>query len=162
MPDQSGSRRAARRRSHLHAVRAGVDRQRRLADVGVADAGAQAVLRRHLFSAGQSLRPAGIPRDSRAASRGPGARIAREIEESGAQVLEQLRAVRRAVASSGRRHGRRRGARFARSTRFRRMFDSRAGRVRRRAEVSAAQRPQFPAALLRANRRTRKRSTWCC
>ena len=35
---QSGSRRTARCRSHLHAVRAGDDRQRRLADVGLADA----------------------------------------------------------------------------------------------------------------------------
>ena len=49
--DQGRSRGAARRRSRLHDVRAGDDRIRRLADERVADAGSQAVLRRHVFSA---------------------------------------------------------------------------------------------------------------
>ncbi len=61
---EGGSRGAAGRGPHLHDVRAGLHRQRRLADVGVPDAGAEAVLRRHLFSAGQSLRAAGLRRDS--------------------------------------------------------------------------------------------------
>ena len=47
------------------------------------------------------------------------------------------------------------------SSSFRRSFDTRLRRIRRRAEVSAPGRAQFPAALLRADRETRKRSTWC-
>ena len=93
---QSGSRRAARRRSHLHAVRAGLHRQRRMADVGVADAGSEAVFRRHLFSAGQSLRPAGIRarfsqslaqawQDDRAHSR--------RIRRAGARAASEVRRV---------------------------------------------------------------------
>ena len=50
--DQGRSRGAAGRRSRLHDVRAGDDRIRRLADERLADAGAEAVLWRHLLSAG--------------------------------------------------------------------------------------------------------------
>ncbi len=60
--DQGRSRRAARRRSRLHDVRAGDHRIGRLADERVADAGAAAVLWRHLLPAGRAVGPARLRR----------------------------------------------------------------------------------------------------
>ena len=62
--DQGRSRGAPGRRSRLHDVRAGDDRIRRVADERVADARSEAVLRRHVLSAGCALGPAGVSRDS--------------------------------------------------------------------------------------------------
>ena len=55
---QGRSRGTARSRSDLHGGRADDDQARRLADVDVSDAGLEAILRRHLFPARRSLRPA--------------------------------------------------------------------------------------------------------
>ena len=57
---QGGSRGAARRGQDLHDLRAGHDRLRRLAAECLSHAGTEAVFRRHLFSAGQSLRSSGL------------------------------------------------------------------------------------------------------
>ena len=51
-PDQGGPGGAARRGPGLHGLRPGPDRPRGLAAQRLADAGAQAVLRRHVLSAG--------------------------------------------------------------------------------------------------------------
>ena len=51
------------RRSRLHDVRAGDDRIGRMADERVADAGSEAVLRRHVFPAGCALGTAGVSGD---------------------------------------------------------------------------------------------------
>ena len=63
--DQGRSRGAAGRRSRLHDVRAGDDRIRRLADERLADARAEAVLRRHLLSAVVAVGPARVRRSAR-------------------------------------------------------------------------------------------------
>ena len=159
--DQGGSRRAARRGPHLHDLRAGHHRRRRLADVGLADA--------------------------RAASRSSAARISRRRTATAvpgfASILTQIaeawqqrpRADRRigarshrAVAASRPRStpGRSRPDRHGRAGQ--RLFSIpphlrfATGRVRRRSQISASDRSTiFCCATTRA-RRTRKRSTWCC
>ena len=157
--DQSGPRRAARRGPRLHAVRAGVHRQRRMAHVGVADAGTQAVFRRDLFSARQSLRTA---RDSARFSRGSrrrGSEDRAKIEESGAQVLEQLRAIQPAErAAAGARCGQ--NALDSAFYAFRRSFDARLGGF---GGAPKFPRPSVLNFLLRycAATEMRKRSTWC-
>ena len=119
---QGGSRRAARRGPHLHDLRAGVHRRRRLADVGVADAGPEAVLRRHVFSARQSLRAAGIRRRSGADRR--------SLAERSARIMRiQRRRGRAAGAIRGRcraihRHAGARRSLDSAFQHFRRMFDS--------------------------------------
>ena len=61
-PGEVGPRGAAGCRPGVHAVRAGLYRQRRVADVGLADTRAQAFLWGNLLSAKLALRPARIPR----------------------------------------------------------------------------------------------------
>jgi uncharacterized protein len=58
---QSGSRRTARCGPHLHGVRAGHHRRRRLAHVGMADSRVEAFLRRHLFPPEQRYGHPGFP-----------------------------------------------------------------------------------------------------
>ena len=59
-PDQGRPRGAPRRRRHLHERGAGADRLGRVADERVADAGARAVLRRHLLSCRATARAARV------------------------------------------------------------------------------------------------------
>ena len=160
--DQGRSRGAARRRSRLHDVRAGDDRIGRLADERVADAGAAAVLRRHLLPAARRSGAGRAFATCCSRSRAPGGRSApqvvavgrrrspsgsREIApargDGGARAMpgdDALAATRAAVQGSVRRAAR---------------------RLRRRAEVSAAERAAVPAARARAHRRRRGRATWC-
>ena len=85
-------------------VRAGHHRQRRMADVRVADAGSEAVLRRHLFSAGQPLRPARLRRRARAASRTPGQNERdRIVQNSSGDAASTAGAIRR-VGGRRKRH----------------------------------------------------------
>ena len=144
--DQGGSRRAAGRRSRLHVVRAGDDRIRRLADDGVPDAGAEAVLRRHVLPAVVALGAARI-RGSAGRARARLERGSHAGEGAAAELLQRLAGVtgdrRQPPAESElaprrrARHGRRAVPRCVRST---------PRRVRRRAEVSAAFRAAVPAA----------------
>ena len=71
---QGGPRRAAGRGPGLHGVRAADDRQRRMADERVDDARREAVLRRHVLSAGRTMGQARVPRpaarDGAAVARG--------------------------------------------------------------------------------------------
>ncbi len=121
---ESGSRGAAGRGSRVHAVRAGVDGQRRMADVGVADAGAEAVFRRNVFSAGQSLWAARIPGDSGESGAGVAGRSGAGggIRRAGDRAVEGVRGARcRERARRGRE------ALDSAFYGFRRMFDSRLG-----------------------------------
>ena len=153
---QGGSRGAAGRRPHLHDVRAGDHRQRRLADVGVADAGSEAVLRRHIFSAGEPLRAArafatfceqlahGLADGPRAAS-----------SQSGDEVLD-------ATAEARQRSERRAEPVLDEAVLDDRLLRSSAARFDSRSAASAAprnfrgRRPQFSAALFTRDRRTTK------
>ena len=134
--DQGRSRGAARRRSRLHVVRAGDDRIRRLADDRLPDAGAEAVLRRHLFPAdsrwgrpGFSICSTELARvwkeDRRASIRRP------------AELFDRLKLV------TGRRRGTARGD----------VDHRRRGRARRRASSSSRWR-SIAAAAASATRRS--------
>ena len=102
-------------------------------------------LRRH--PAGDRPRLAGRPR-------------ARSRES--AEAVTDAAAGASSSAARGRDGARRRRARARPSTQFRQAFDRAPRRVRRRAEVSAAERAAVPAARARADRRRRRRATWCC
>ena len=124
----------------------------RLADVGMAHAGAEAVLRRNVFSAGQSLRAAGLRGGSGTqiaeAWRSERGRIEQSSARRGGAVAE--------VASSANASGPAAGApdKAVLDTafqHFRRTFDSELGGFGKRAQVSASVGFQFPAALLRAH-----------
>ena len=160
-PDQGRSRGAAGRRSRLHDVRAGDDRRRRLADERVAHAGPQAVLRRHLLSAGVAVGPAGLRRRADRARRARGATSAAGSSSRPRRILERLRAAtgadgaaadRAPVAGLDAIDSRHRGVRAG----VRRP----PRRLRRRAEVSAAVGAAVPAERARADRRRRARSGW--
>ncbi len=102
---QSRPRGAAGRRSRLHDFRAGHHGQRRLAPERVADAGAQAIFGRHLFSARGALRSQGI-------SGGPArhrGRLARRADENCRTGRHGGRRVAQAHQRNQRR-GRRAGA----------------------------------------------------
>ena len=147
--DQSRSRRAARRRSRLHDVRAGDDRIGRLADERVADARSEAVLRRHLFPARRAVGQAGISGDP---SRDR-PRVAAGAREGAAVGREPHRADQRAAVGVARRRRARRRCAEGRGRAVRADVRPGARRVRRRAEVSAAERAAVPAARDRAHRR---------
>ena len=147
---QSRSRRAAGCRSRLHDLRAGDDRRRRLADERLAHAGSEAVCRRHLFSAGGSLRAAGLSASAANASPTPGKRITTKISESGSADHGRAASARSRAAGGG-------AARSTRSCSTPPTSKSRAAtiarrRIRRRAEVSAAGHAQFSLPRLRARR----------
>ena len=101
--DQGRPRGAAGRRPRLHGVRPVDDRIRRMADDGLPDAGAQAVLWRHVFSADVTMGPSWVPgRPQRARTR---------VEaRSGAGRLCGGRAVRSAAVGDGRRRTRQGGS----------------------------------------------------
>ena len=125
--DQGRPRGAAGRRSRLHDLRAGDDRIGRLADERLADAGPEAVLRRHLLSAGVALGAA------RASSRSC-SEIARVVAgragegrasrpRRGHEPAARARARRPSRASAPGADG----ARRTRSAQFRDAFDRRHG-----------------------------------
>ena len=133
--DQGRSRGAAGRRSRLHDVRAGDDRIRRLADERVADAGAEAVLRRHLLSAVVEVGPARLrrhPAGDRARLEG-GARQGRRVgggaDRRGCTSMEQAAPAGPCPAADALDADREAVSRGVRSA---------PRRLRRRAEVSAA------------------------
>ncbi len=138
-PDQGGPRGAARRRSHLHAHRAGHHRRRRLAHVGLADARPRAVLRRHLLPAGDSRygRP-GFRQH--APSRSPRPGRARPREDCGLRPAGCWSRLAAAELGRGgdseRREPDRDGARQGFRALARRTYDRRVRRLRRA--------PKFP------------------
>ena len=117
--DQGRPRGASRRGRGLHAGHPGTDRARRLADERVPDAGAAALLRRHLLPAGPPARhalvPAGAGGDQRGLDRAPrrGAPQRRDHRRRAGQAAD------------------RRGAGNDDRGRLRRRRDAAAGRVRR-------------------------------
>ena len=152
--DQGRSRGAARRRSRLHDVRAGDDRVRRLADERLADAGAEAVLRRHVF-------PADVDAGDGRASSTSCSEIARVWRAERSKVSESAEADDRAAAIA-----RAAGAGVGPIPDGRRACQDRRAvpavvrcaprRLRRRAEVSAAERAAVSAARARADRGRRR------
>ena len=150
--DQGRSGGAARRGSRVHDVRAGDDRVGRLADERVADAGSQAVLRRHLLSAGVALGPARLRRHPR-----------RDRARVGQRTREGPGIGRRADRAAARRRAARAGGRPAGRARPRtdggvvpRGVRPRERRVRHRAEVSAPLRAAVPVPRARARRQHRR------
>ena len=99
--DQGRPRRAAGRRSRIHDLCTGHDRSRRVADERLADAGARAVLRRHLFPALVAMGPAGVRRHPR----GGGAGLARRARQGAAVGGDDGRSAAR-VRCAPRRDGR--------------------------------------------------------
>ena len=142
VPDQGGPRGAARRRPHLHDLRPGDHRLGRLADVGVSDARAEAVLRRHVFPA-RKLAP-GVGARCRGVA--AGSRADRRIQPGGDGATH-------AGGRGGAR--RRRPGRFRAGGRFPGLpprFRCPVRRLWRRAEVPASGGVPLPAALLGAHR----------
>ena len=157
--DQGRSRRAARRRSRLHDVRAGHHRRRRVADERVADAGSAAVLWRHLFPADVAVRPAGVSWMCSRKSAARGATIACNVVKSAAEIVDRLAAMARGPERSPAGRARRAGQDAAAVSADLRYPPR---RLRRRAEVSAAERTAVPAARARAHRQRRARWRWWC
>ena len=149
--DQGRSRGAAGRRSRLHDVRAGDDRVRRLADERVADADAEAVLRRHLLPADVAMGTAGLRRDPRGdrarLARGARRRSSSRRRRSSSGCRACARLASRGAVSRRRRARARRCEQFAHGVRSR---DAAASATRR---ISAAERAAVPAARTRADRR---------
>ena len=102
---QGGPRRAAGRGPHLHDFRAGHHGRRRLAHVGVADAGPAAVLRRHLFPARRTA--TAIPASGRFWRRSPkpGTATADRSSNRAETWSEQLEQADGCAAASPRRAG---------------------------------------------------------
>ena len=138
------------RRPRLHDVRAGHHRRGRLAHERVADAGAEAVLRRHLLPAGVALQPAWVRRGA-AGHRASLARRARADRVVGHRVVRRMRES--ATARPGW-HGRR-GARRAGTgcRRVRPVLRRAPWRIRQRAEVPTTQRAAVPVARACAHTR---------
>ena len=159
--DQARSRGAAGHRPRVHAVRAGDDRRRRLADERLADAGSPAVFRRDLLSADVALGPA---RASSTSSR----RLRRAWKDERARLLESADGIvepaptdvgrRRAGGRSGARRRSRRARR--RHQRVRAVVRSAARRIWRRAEVSAPVRAAVSLERACDDRETRARKRW--
>ena len=134
------------------------DRVWRLADERVADAVAGAVLRRHLLPADVEMGTAGLRRTCSRRSRASGAR-------SATRCCSRRRPSSSACADCAReaaagRMSRRPTCSIAPCEEFAVAFDRAARRVRRRAEVPAAERAAVPAARARAHRRQPSRATW--
>ena len=149
---QARSRGTPGRRSRLHDVRAGDDRRWRVADERLADAGPQALLRRHVFSADLPLGTSGVRRRARAAracldSRTQGPRS----DRSGCRRTPSSGYRGRLVRARSRAGGGRPGAR-SRHRVVRSVVRRAPRRIRRRAEVSAAVRAAVPAPRVRAHR----------
>ena len=129
--------------------------------------GPEAVFRRHLLSAGGSLRAARVSRPCCSASPRRGKRIARTSSTSGNEVaIEQLREYAGASAPTDDAAGQG-GDRRPRSNQLDAHVRRRTGRLRRRAEISAARRAEFSLPRLRAARApsramARRRSGWRC
>ena len=157
---QGRSRRTAGRRPRLHVVRAGDDGRRRLADVGVPHAGAETVLRRHLFPAVVALGPAGI-----LDLLGELARVWKDdrprVDQAAAELFDRLKVVTGTGGRSACRESRRRAD--ALDVGSRAVPDDvrpPPRRLWRCAEVSASFRAAVPAAGTRAPRRGwRRRQT---
>ena len=159
-PHQGGSRRAPRRRPHLHDVRAGRHRQRRMAHVRLAHAGPAA-----RFSAAPIFRPrtaSASPASLRFSARSPrpGARAATRSRNPRAKSSTQLRSAA-AVEPGPHLH---RGSRPARQRllHFPPHLRSAARRLRRRAQISARLRSSTFCCATTPAPATAKRSTWCC
>ena len=159
--DQSGSRRAARCRPHLHDLRAGHHRRRRLADVGLAHAGSAAVLRRHVFPARQPLRPSRLRLDPDADRRGLARPIARRSSNRRAMWSSSCRSRRRS-APGARRPGFDTAVLETRLLRLPPHLRFAHRRLRRRAQISAPVGSSISCCATMRAPRTRKRSTWCC
>ena len=155
---QGRSRGAARPRRHLHAGRAGDDRQRRLADDRVPDARRHPVLRRDVLPA----RPiaATCPAFTRVL-RGHRRRLAepprRGRRSSGAQLREHLQQAIAPTPAPARARRRRSWTRPARGLAA--QHDAELRRLRRRAQVPAADGARVPAALLAAHAATEAAAT---
>ena len=153
--DQGRSRGAARRRSRLHDVRAGDDRLRRLADERVADAGAEAVLRRHLFSAGVEVGTARLrrhPAGDRAGLEGrarQGRRVGRGADRRGCERWSRRRRRRTCPGAA---------ALDKTVQQFRDAFDPRNGGFGDAPKFPRPSRAAVPAARARARRRRRRRA----
>ncbi len=156
--DQSGSRGAARRRSRLHDVRAGDHRIRRLADERVAHARAEAVLRRHLFSAGIKVGTAGLRRHP------AGDRAGVEGRTRQGRRLRRCPDRPAPIDGAGVAVGGRSGRGCARENRpaVPRRLRSPPRRLRRCAEISATVRAVVPAARARAGHGAASGARWCC
>ena len=98
---QGRPRGAARPRPDLHDGRAGADRARRLADVGVPDARPAAVLRRHLLPARPTRAGCPASRASCRASTDAWKERRDEIVASAGEMTEHLRAVGTVPAGQG-------------------------------------------------------------
>ena len=145
---QGRPRGAARRRRGLHERRAGADRRRRLADDGLAHAGPQAVLRRHLL---------------------PGARRRPRRRGLGfLTVLRTLATTYRRAARARRRGGERPCAEQVRANLeagVRRRAIARTRRALQAAAASCRARSSIPSTAARAARRSSRatcRSASCC
>ena len=153
---QGRPRRAARPRSDLPARRAADGAQRRLAAHGLPHAGPEAVLRRHVLSAGRPLRHARLP--ARCSSRSP-RRTAARREEVDAQAEELTEAI--AEVADRRRRAPQRAvspelARAARRDEARGALRRRARRVRGAPQVSEHDVPRISCcAVTRAGDRER-------
>ncbi len=127
--DQGRPRGASGRRSRLHVLRAGHDRFGRLADERVPDAGAEAVLRRHLLS--RRPRGGGGPGSPICSTSWPasGARIGRASRRRPPSCSQRLRGVTGTDGTSRARIGSRRlRLRWTpRSAQFEAAFDRRRG-----------------------------------
>ena len=124
--DQGRSRGAAGRRSRLHDVRAGDDRIRRLADERLADAGPEAVLRRHLLSADVAVGPARASSTSCRRSRASGATSATKVRAVGGGDDRRSCAGDRSGRAGWTRARRRRARAHGRRS-FAQAFDARHG-----------------------------------
>ena len=122
---QGGPRGAARRRPRLHGVRAGDDGRRRVADERVADAGPEAVLRRHVLPADRALGQARVRATCCSRWRGCGARSAARVERA-AEGVDRT-AGRDGRGRAGGRGARRRARSTARRGSSCRSYDSRNG-----------------------------------
>ena len=157
---ESGSRRAAGRGPHLHDVRAGHHRRRRMADVGLADARPEAVLTAALISRPRIAGDGPASGVSSNSSRGLAERPRRGSTESGHDIVEATREApsRPGVPSRPDRRASSNPAFFSSAA----SFDSSLGGFGGAPKFPRRRRLQLPAPVLRARTKTRKPSTWCC
>ena len=156
-PHQGGPRGAARPGRHLHGGHAGHERGAgRLADDGVPHARPGAVLRRHLFPARRSLRPARASRPSSTASPTSGQRDREGLRAQAAEVTRFLRENTRAAPGLSVGVDEMRKARGAAHARLRRAL----GRLRAARRSSRPPPPSRCSCAPIAASATRRRCAW--